>query len=75
MPKALLSAVALAAALVSVEAHAADAKVAAFQRLAGMGGGAPPPAGAWQRWLSVLACLRRLQGDRWPAMLQACLWG
>jgi hypothetical protein len=64
--------VSLAAALVSVEAHRADAKVAAFRRMAGMAGAVAPPVGAWQRWIGVLACLRRLQGDRWPSILQVC---
>ena len=62
----------LAAALISAEAHSSDAKVAAFRRLVGTAGAAPPPPGAWQRWLGVLACIRRLQGDRWPSILQAC---
>ena len=56
-----------------MEAHAGDAKVSAFRRLAGLRGAPPPPAGSWQRWLGVLACLRRLQGDRWPSLLQASL--
>jgi len=68
---AVPSAVSLQAALVSTEAHAGDAKIAAFRRLAGMRGAPPPPPGSWQRWLAVLACLRRLQGDRWPSLLQA----
>ena len=54
-----------------MEAHAGDAKVSSFWRLAGMRGTPPPPASSWQRWLALLACLRRLQGDRWPSLLQA----
>jgi len=54
-----------------MEAHAGDAKVSAFRRLASMRGAPPPPAGSWQRWLAMLACLRRLQGDRWRSLLQA----
>ena len=54
----------------SVRAHEGDAKVSAFCRLAGLGGAGPPPLGAWQRWLELLACLRRLQGDQWPVLLQ-----
>lgn len=66
---------AFAGFLSSARGHEGDAKLSAFCQLAGITprGGEAPPEGAWHRWLELLACLRRLQGDQWPVLLQVLL--